>query len=72
MMFHTVTSGHCWLEVEGAASRLLQQASLVLVPRGDWHSVRSDPAEQTVRLFDTIYRLYRSTNVMKLCSMVAT
>ncbi len=34
MMFHVVTGGQCWLEVEGEAPRLLQQGSLVLVSPG--------------------------------------
>ena len=52
MMFHIVTAGQCWLEVEGEEPCLLRQGSLVLVPHGNGHSVRSSLQEKTVPLFD--------------------
>ncbi len=52
MMFHIVTSGHCWLEVEGEEPRLLQQGSLALVPHGNGHCVRSNPEADAEPLFD--------------------
>jgi len=52
MMFHIVTAGHCWLEVEGEEPRLLQQGSLTLVPHGNRHYIRSSPTEEAVPLFD--------------------
>lgn len=52
MMFHIVTAGHCWLEVKGEAPRLLQQGSLVLVPHGNGHCIRSSPEDEAVPLFD--------------------
>jgi len=52
MMFHVVTSGHCWLEVEGEEPRLLQQGSLTLVPHGNGHTIRSSPTAGTLPLFD--------------------
>jgi len=52
MMFHIVTAGHCWLEVDGEAPRLLQQGSLTLLPRGQGHSIRSHPDAETAALFD--------------------
>lgn len=52
MMFHVVTSGHCWLEVEGEEPRLLQQGSLTLVPHGNGHCIRSSPAVEATPLFD--------------------
>jgi len=52
MIFHIVTAGRCWLEIEGEKSRLLQPGSLTLVPHGHKHSMRSDPQEETVPLFD--------------------
>jgi AraC-like DNA-binding protein len=52
MMFHIVTEGHCWLEVEGEAPRLLQQGSLTLVPHGNGHCIRSGPEESAVPLFE--------------------
>lgn len=52
MMFHIVTSGRCWLEVEGEQPRLLQQGSLALVPHGNGHTVRCSPTDKAVPLFD--------------------
>lgn len=52
MMFHVVTAGHCWLEVEGEEPHLLQQGSLALVPHGNGHAIRSHPTDATVPLFD--------------------
>lgn len=52
MMFHVVTAGHCWLEVEGEEPLLLQQGSLALVPHGNGHCIRSHPTDGTVPLFD--------------------
>ena len=52
MMFHIVTAGQCWLEVKGEEPRLLQQGSLVLVPHGHGHCIRSNPNEKTTPLFD--------------------
>ena len=52
MMFHVITSGHCWLEVEGEQPRLLQQGSLALVPHGNGHSIRSHPTADVEPLFD--------------------
>lgn len=52
MMFHIITSGHCWLEVDGEEPRLLQQGSLVLVPHGNGHTIRSSPNDKAVPLFD--------------------
>jgi AraC-like DNA-binding protein len=52
MMFHIVTAGQCWLEVKGEEPRLLQQGSLVLVPHGYGHTIRSSMKDETVPLFD--------------------
>ena len=52
MMFHVVTQGHCWLQVEGDEPRLLQQGSLALIPHGNGHTVRSSMTESAVPLFD--------------------
>jgi AraC-like DNA-binding protein len=52
MMFHVVTSGHCWLEVEGEQARLLQQGSLTLVPHGNGHRIRSSTDAIAEPLFD--------------------
>lgn len=52
MMFHVITAGQCWLEVEGDEPRLLQQGSLALVPHGTGHSIRSSPEVESEPLFD--------------------
>ncbi|MES9836503.1 MAG: AraC family transcriptional regulator [Candidatus Thiodiazotropha sp.] len=52
MMFHVVTAGQCWLEVEGEEPHLLQQGSLALVPHGQGHVVRSSLDQETRPLFD--------------------
>lgn len=52
LMFHMVTSGRCWLEVEGADARLLQSGDFVLVPHGKGHELLSAPDVTAVKLFD--------------------
>ncbi len=52
MMFHIITAGRCWLEIEGEESRLLQQGSLVLIPDGARHFIRSSPTAVSKPLFD--------------------
>ena len=51
MMFHVITSGYCWLEVEGEEPRLLQQGTLALVPHGNGHCIRSNPTADVEPLF---------------------
>ncbi len=52
MMFHIVTAGRCWLEVDGTEPRLLQPGSLALVPHGAGHVIRSGPEADAEPLFD--------------------
>ena len=52
MIFHVVTSGQCWLEIEGEEPRLLKQGSLALVPQGNEHSIRSSLSAEAEPLFD--------------------
>lgn len=52
LMFHVITLGSCWLEVEGAAPRLLKQGDFVLVPRGTGHALLGDPKSKATALFD--------------------
>ncbi|MEO8351533.1 MAG: AraC family transcriptional regulator [Chthoniobacteraceae bacterium] len=52
MMFHFVTSGCCWLAVEGVRSRRLQRGHLVLVPHGHGHKLSSAPDLPTAPLFE--------------------
>jgi AraC-like DNA-binding protein len=52
LMFHVVTSGWFWLEVEGIAPRLLRTGDLGLVPHGEGHRVASAPGVPGPRLWD--------------------
>lgn len=52
LMFHVVTSGRCWLEVEGADHRLLQPGDFALVPHGEGHRLSSAPDVAAAQLFD--------------------
>jgi AraC-like DNA-binding protein len=59
LMFHVVTSGRCWLEVEGAEGRLLHPGDLALVPHGEGHRMSSEPGTPGHGLFD-LPRAYQS------------
>jgi AraC-like DNA-binding protein len=50
LSFHVVTSGRCWLEVEGAEPRLLQSGDLALVPHGEGHRLASEPGVVAPRI----------------------
>jgi len=52
LMFHVVTSGRCWLEIEGADPHLLQPGNLALVPHGEGHRLLSEPGVPAAKLFD--------------------
>ena len=52
MNVEVVTSGHCWIELEGQAPVYLPQGSLVLIPRGKRHKLRGNPGDKTTRLED--------------------
>ncbi len=52
VMFHIVTEGQCWLEVDGAARHLLRPGDLALVPHGEGHRLASEPGTQAAKLFD--------------------
>jgi AraC-like DNA-binding protein/mannose-6-phosphate isomerase-like protein (cupin superfamily) len=52
LMFHFVTSGRCWLEVEGTDRRQLQRGDLALVPHGEGHRLTSEPGVCAAKLFD--------------------
>lgn len=49
LSFHVVTSGHCWLEVDGE-SRLLEPGDLALVPHGMGHRLTSEPGAPAARI----------------------
>jgi hypothetical protein len=52
MMFHIVTAGHCWLEVDGSDPLLLDRGSLALVPHGLGHRLVDEPGREAVAFFD--------------------
>lgn len=52
LMFHVVTTGRCWLEVDGLEPRLLQPGDLALVPHGAGHMMASEPGLAGPGLFD--------------------
>ncbi|RZL86222.1 MAG: AraC family transcriptional regulator [Variovorax sp.] len=52
LMFHVVTSGQCWLEVEGAEPCLLQPGDFALVAHGEGHRLASDVGGEAAPLFD--------------------
>ena len=52
LMFHVVTEGRCWLEVDRAKPRLLQPGDLALVPHGEGHQLLSALDAPVVDLFD--------------------
>lgn len=57
MMFHVVTAGQCWLEVEGAEPSLLRPGDLALVPHGDGHRLVGDSSAVAANLFDLPRRM---------------
>jgi AraC-like DNA-binding protein len=50
LSFHVVTSGRCWLEVEGADDQRLEPGDLALVPHGEGHRLSSEPGTPAHRL----------------------
>ena len=52
MMVEVVTSGHCWIELEGQAPVFMPQSSLALIPRGTRHKICSSPNAETELLAD--------------------
>ena len=51
-MFHMVTEGECWLDVDEADAYLLRPGELALVPHGHGHRLRSSVSQPTAKLFD--------------------
>ena len=52
LMFHVVTSGQCWLDVDGLDRRVLKPGDLALVPHGEGHRLASEPGVAGARLFN--------------------
>lgn len=52
MMFHIVTVGSCWLEIDGREPVRLDRGSLALVPHGLGHRLVDQPGQECVEFFD--------------------
>jgi AraC-like DNA-binding protein/mannose-6-phosphate isomerase-like protein (cupin superfamily) len=52
VMFHVVTSGTCWLEVEDGEPVPLRPGEFTLVPHGEGHRISDAPGSPTAYLFD--------------------
>ena len=52
MNVEVVTSGHCWLEIEGETPIFMPEGSLVLIPRGSHHKLRGSQGDRVTRLED--------------------
>ena len=50
MNVEVVTSGHCWIELDGQAPVFMPEGSLALIPRGKRHKLRGNPGDKTTRL----------------------
>ncbi|GAB3932654.1 AraC family transcriptional regulator [Kribbella albertanoniae] len=55
MWFHVVTSGRCWLAIEGEELRQLQPGDFVLIPHGEGHQLLSDPGTAVERIDELDY-----------------
>lgn len=52
MNVEVITSGHCWLELDGQAPVFMPEGSLALIPRGRRHKLRGNPGDKTTLLED--------------------
>ncbi len=52
MMFHIVTAGRCWLEIDGSEPLALERGSLALVPHGLGHRLVHEPGGAAIDFFD--------------------
>lgn len=52
MMFHIVTKGGCWLGFKNDESVFLQPGELVLIPKGEGHSIASEKDMECKNFFD--------------------
>lgn len=57
LWFHVVTSGRCWLEVEGAEPRCLQPGDFALVPHGAGHRLWTEPGAATPNVVELPQKL---------------
>jgi len=51
IMFHVVTEGRCWVEVDGESPQLLEPGTLSLVPHGQGHRLAHEEGGDVVDLF---------------------
>lgn len=52
MVLEVVNAGRCWIEVEGEDPREMREGSLILMPHGTAHTLRSDMEVMAEPLFD--------------------
>ena len=52
LMFHVVTSGGCWVELDGGESQYLGSGDFALLPHGRGHLLKSEPSASVANLFD--------------------
>ncbi len=52
MNVEVVTSGHCWIELDGNEPMYMPAGSLVLIPRGKGHILRGNPGDKATWLED--------------------
>jgi len=52
MNVEVVTSGHCWIEVEGETPVFMPEGSLVMIPRGNRHILRGNAGDKATWLED--------------------
>jgi AraC-like DNA-binding protein len=50
MWFHVVSSGRCWLEIDGDEPRPLHRGDFALVPHGEGHRLVSEPGAPAPRV----------------------
>jgi AraC-like DNA-binding protein len=50
MNVEVVTSGHCWIELDGQAPVFMPEGSIALIPRGKRHMLRGNPGDKTTGL----------------------
>lgn len=77
LMFHVLTAGRCWLEVDGSEPDVLEAGDLVLLPHGEGHRLVSEAGQPTQDLFalprevqGERYELLRMGGAGAPCSMV--
>jgi AraC-like DNA-binding protein len=52
MMFHVVTEGRCWVDVDGGDSCILEQGTVALIPHGEGHRLIGEPGAVPIDLVD--------------------